>query len=573
MTDLDEKKGPMRRSDPRARLSATLACGFLSLLPSLAQTPALPPRNPGQETVVVYNSRVPESRGIAEHFALMRKVPIAQVVGLSLSSEDDISRQEFRDSLQQPLANFLADKKLWKMGPRAIPASTNEPAHTITNVLSSSVRYLVLCYGVPLRIAEDSNYKEAATEKLRPEMRRNIAAVDSELALLPDIHENLPIGGPLRNLMYGMTNAQSFNPTNGILMVARLDGPTPAIARALVDKAMEAETNGLWGRAYFDTRGITDANYKIGDEWIGHAAEICRKLGFETVMDTNADVFPAGFPMSQIAIYIGWYTEHVAGALAQPTVEFMPGAFAYHLHSFSALTLRTTTRHWVGPLLAKGCTATMGCVTEPYLTGTPDMTVFTGRFVYEGFSFGEAAYSCQPVLSWQTTVVGDPLYHPFANNAEQLHRRLEETHSPWSQWSYLRLVDLNLAVGKKPYDVAPLLENLELTKHSAVLTEKLADLYILEGKPSSAVATYEEALKRGPSPQQKLRLLLTLGDKQTTAGRDEDALKSYRQIVRAFPDYPDKIGVYGKLLTLARKLNHVSEISEYETEIKRLSGQ
>jgi hypothetical protein len=37
-----------------------------------------------------------------------------------------------------------------------------------------------------------------------------------------------------------------MHPTNGILLVTRLDGPSASIARGLVDKALEAETNGLW---------------------------------------------------------------------------------------------------------------------------------------------------------------------------------------------------------------------------------------------------------------------------------------------------------------------------------------
>ena len=40
--------------------------------------------------------------------------------------------------------------------------------------------------------------------------------------------------------------------------------------------------------------------------------------------------------MSQIALYAGWYERNASGPFAQPKVEFMPGAFAYHLHSFSA---------------------------------------------------------------------------------------------------------------------------------------------------------------------------------------------------------------------------------------------
>ena len=75
-------------------------------------------------------------------------------------------------------------------------------------------------------------------------------------------------------------------------MVTRLDGPTAAIARGLVDKALQAEADGLWGRAYFDLRNITEPGYKLGDDWIRGASEVCRHLGFETVVDDN----PAHLP-------------------------------------------------------------------------------------------------------------------------------------------------------------------------------------------------------------------------------------------------------------------------------------
>ena len=55
----------------------------------------------------------------------------------------------------------------------------------------------------------------------------------------------------------------SLNPTNGILLVARLDGPSAEIARGLVDKAVQAERDGLWGRAYFDARGIAQVGHEL----------------------------------------------------------------------------------------------------------------------------------------------------------------------------------------------------------------------------------------------------------------------------------------------------------------------
>ena len=541
---------------------------FLLPLLSFAAT------NQGDEVVIVYNSRMPESKSVANYYAGKRMVPPNHVFGFALTTNEDISRVEFRDELQRPLSKSLEKEKLWNIGLAHVPNGTNRGLQTVFKVLSSKIRYAVLCYGVPLRIAEDPTIKEERPEKLRPEQReinRNGAAVDSELALLPLIDVKMNLGGPLRNWAYGATNADMLHPTNGILIVTRLDGPNADIARGLVDKAIQAETDGLWGRAYFDVRNISDAGYKLGDEWIRGAAENSRRAGFETIVDENPGLFPASFPMSQIAIYIGWYAGDVEGPLAQPTVEFMPGAVAYHLHSNSGASLRTTNHFWVGPLLARGATATMGCVAEPYLAFTPDVATFTSAFFFRGFSFGEAAYAGQNALSWQTTVVGDPLYRPFARPPDQLHKHLEESHSKRVEWSYLRLANLSLINGRPKADVAQMLENLDVAKESAVLQEKLGDLYASLGKPSSAIHAYEQALKLQPSRLQKLRLLLALGERETAANQESEAYAHYQALLRDFPDYPDKLAILRKLAPLARKLNKTTEAEQFEAEIKNLS--
>jgi tetratricopeptide (TPR) repeat protein len=363
-----------------------------------------------------------------------------------------------------------------------------------------------------------------------------------------------------------------MDPAHGLLMVARLDGPDAAIAGALVDKAMEAETNGLWGRAYFDLRGLTDGPYKKGDQWIGFAATNAISYGFETVIDNKPETFSAGFPMSQIALYAGWYDWNASGPFAQPKVEFMPGAFAYHLHSFGAQTLRSTTNHWCGPLLAKGAAATMGCVDEPYLDGTPNIGIFFWGFL-NGFSFGEAAYVCQATLSWQTTVIGDPLYRPFNQAPRTLHESLLARHSPLVEWSHLRFVDLNLAHGAPVAKLVSYLENLDLTKKSAVLTEKLGDLYETQGLPNLAIHAWLQALKLNPSPLQAVRLTLNLGDKLSGSGREDQALELYDGFLKDDPTYPDALALYQKMLPMAKDLHKHSYADRYSAEIMRLTPQ
>ena len=507
----------------------------------------------GDEVVVIYNSRMPESKAIAEHYAVARQVPAKQIFGFALATGETITRADFTDFLQKPLAEKLEAAGLWKFGEVAIPATNHLPRQTEFHVVASNIRYAVLCYGVPLKIEPVAALDEWEAKTLGEQFRRNEASVDSELAWLPELKMKIPLTGPLPNPFYLCTNRTALNCTNGLLLVARLDGPTPEIATHLVDKALEAEANGLWGRAYFDARGLPATNnYYLGDQWLLEGAEICRQLGFEVETDTNGDTLPASFPMSHIAIYAGWYANDANGPFALPKVEFMPGAFAYHLHSFSADTLRSTTRNWCGPLLAKGATCTMGCVYEPYLQFTPNIAVFL-ESLGKGYTFGEAAWASQNALSWQTTVIGDPLYQPFKKTPPKLHEQLMHSKNPLIEWSFDRLVCLDLVRGLRAPILAKFLEEQPLTAKSAVLTEKLGHLYAELGKPSSAIDAWQAALKLNPSPQQRIRLRLALGEKLTAQGREVEAVENYQALIAEAPDYPGRDFVDEKLNAFEHK--------------------
>ncbi len=265
------------------------------------------------------------------------------------------------------------------------------------------------------------------------------------------------------------------------------------------------------------------------------------------MLDDTAPTFSAGFPLSQVGLYAGWYDGNVSGPFAREKVEFLPGAVAYHLHSFSAHTLRSPDKNWCGPLLSKGATATMGCVEEPFLAGTPDLGVFFHRLTAAGWTFGEAAYAAQGSLSWQTTIVGDPLYRPFGRHPAELHADLLKRRSPLVAWSHLRVVNLNLAQGTSAAEMVGYLNQQAETKTSPVLLEKLGDLQLKLEKPDLAIEAWDKALANQPTPQQRIRLLLMRTEQLTKLGREIPALVAWQELEKLLPPSPELTRVKERL--------------------------
>ena len=449
----------------------------------------------GESVAVLFNSKLPESEAVAEHYAKLRGVPAGHLIGLPLSDGHTISRREFTTKLEQPLAAELVKRKL-------------------LDGKTASIRYLVLCWGVPIRVDKDDSLNEEGRSQAAAPLRRNEASVDSELAMLPQLGQLRKRYGIVTNPTFRQTDAKQISPANGLLMVARLDGPSPELANRLVERAIAAETNGLWGRAYIDLRGITVGQFKVGDDQFRKVVEIMRRSGFATVVDEKQETLPVGFPASHIAFYAGWYGINVEGVFAESTVEFMPGAIAYHLHSFNGSMIRDAHARWIGPFINKGVTATFGTVYEPYLELTPDQPLFFSRLIQSGFTFGEAGYAATRALSWQTVFVGDPLYRPFGKSPEQLKAELEQKKSPMLEWFHLLSVNQGLASGAPPNTAIEYLKQLPETKGSAVLLEKLGELLAASGQTEAALAAYSAALKSSTSLKQRQRLTSRQGKKQ-----------------------------------------------------------
>jgi len=369
-----------------------------AFLIALAAGPLLAAAHPeAAETLVLASESVPAGLEVARHYMSARGMPAENLLVVKAPAAEEITREEFDETLWKPFRAFL---KAWEGR-----MDVELPDGRLGLVLHRRrAKYLVPVYGVPIKI---KGYEQVETMYLS-----GAAAVDSELVLAPSGNHGLV--GALANPYYGAD--APFGPPlqEAMILVARLDGPTPEIATRLVDDAVWAETHGgLSGRAYVDTRGITEGPYAAGDAWLRRAASALQAAGFKTEVDTREEILPLNHPMPDAAVYLGWYWASAAGPMTKPDFKFNRGAIAYHLQSFTGADIRNPKTHWIGPLLEHGACVTAGAVYEPFLAGTPNVDILMDRLL-KGYSWGEAAYMAQAQISWQMCFIGDPLYRPFA---------------------------------------------------------------------------------------------------------------------------------------------------------------
>ena len=434
-----------------------------ALLPSLLG--AAPP--PPETVAVLYNSDLEESAELARYYADQREIPIENLVGLSMPKPSEITREQYQNEIRDPLAREFGRREWWKLGKD--PQGTELPVR-------NKIRVLVTIRGVPLKIKRtkdpsvpppDPKAPKPAKPNAQQMMKRvNEASVDAELCLLGV--SGMPIAGPITNRYHRSERGFATADMPYMMLVGRIDAADDDTCRRMIDDALAVEESGLWGRAYVDIAN----KFPQGDNWLKAVAKMCAEKGIPTVVDSFNDTLPTNYPMTDAAIYFGWYAEHVNGPFRAANFRFRRGAVAMHLHSFSAWQLRDPSRNWCAPLLARGACATVGNVYEPFLGMTHDLEIFLDRLL-DGHTLVEAAYMATLGLSWQNVVIGDPLYRPFIHldgTGEKLipdreFRALRIARMRWGEEPKLLEEKLRKAAEKMPS--ATLLEALGLHKLAA----------------------------------------------------------------------------------------------------------
>ena len=397
---------------------------------SANSAPDAAPRPEG--VVVVANSREPESEPLARYYMRQRGIPDKNLILIDAPTTVDVTWTEFVDQVFNPLRARLT-KDGWFS---AYVTDRRDADGRLQYVFyGNKIDFLVVCYGVPLRILNDP--ARLVTTPLtieHKELNTNQAAVDGELSLLGAL--NTPTTGLVANPLFNNLNPDDH--TRGLVVkVARLDGPSPAAVRGMIDSALAGEAHGLQGRAYLDMGGP----HPEGEDWLKDASTTLRRLGFDISEDHESTLFTWRTRFDAPAFYFGWYADHPSGPIADPDFRFPPGAVAIHIHSFSAENIRSANTRWVWPLIMRGVAATVGNVFEPYLHFTHHLDLFMDALAQDKTT-GEAAYYALPALSWQEVFVGDPLYRPFAVSLDKQLDQAASASGAGATYAVIRQMNL-----------------------------------------------------------------------------------------------------------------------------------
>lgn len=343
--------------------------------------------DPARHVVVLVNEAVPGSLAVGEAYCRARGVPAENLCRVRTTPDEVIAWPAFQAEVLAPVRAFLAGR------PEAV--------------------YLVPTWGVPVKIAEHAPDDLPADAD---PMRRHVtsvdaACVDRELELARgDPHER---PGWVESRTWRLDRAVTAD--DAVLVVMRLDGPTPEQARGLIDLALHGEVYGVEGAHLLDTRGLTGAGdgYATYDAELRELASVFQGHGLPLRHDDAGPVVDLSTIAGAPGHYWGWYTGTLEAAAP---FRFAPGAVACHVHSFSADTIRHPGRNWVGPLLDRGATVAVGTVYEPLTAGFPTAPVFWERFL-AGHTAGQALQLSNRFTSWMAVYVGDPLYAPYSAQA------------------------------------------------------------------------------------------------------------------------------------------------------------
>ncbi len=498
-----------------------LALAFLWIAAAVTAAAAPPPP---EAVAILYNSAVPESKKLAETYRAARNIPEANLVGLDLPQKADISRAEYEKTLRDPLRREFESRGWYTRA---------KDSNGIVLPVQTRIVVMAVMRGVPLRIQPGPKPEGFKPDPQNPLVGRDEASVDSELAMFGI--DGVSMEGVLKNQFFQSEKPIVEAGLPFLLLTGRIDGVSYATCERMIRDSVEVEKTGLWGFCYVDIAN----KFPQGDQWLEAIVKSNLGAGIPTVVDRFNDTLPKSYPMTQAALYYGWYDWNLSGPFLGPNFQFRKGAVAMHLHSFSAQQLGDMTKNWSAGLLEKGAAATVGNVFEPYLHLTHHFEILHQRLL-EGHTLVEAAWMAMPVASWQGVVLGDPLYRPFRHapaegEVTDLDRDFRAVRMAMEQWQ------------SDPSERRQQLEAAAERTGSGAIAEAIGLDLLNEGRTTEAATWFRNAKANYTKTEDKMRQDFHLIGIDRAAGKRDEAIRQLRSAQTLYRGFPEAESLQGWL--------------------------
>jgi len=403
-----------------------LVVGSLTASLSLALEP--------HEILVLANRNAAKSVGLAKYYMERRGIPERNLLQLWVTDKEWCEREDYEKRVAAPVREYLKEKDSnreircilvlygfpLKVAPPGMTESEKEEANRLQkrqDALKARIDQL------KSGDSQEAKEAEAELEGVRKQISSlkkedQAASLDSEISLV--LMENFRLSGWIPNPFFAGYKAKDMaRDRDKVLIVSRLDGPTEATVKRVIDESMETEKTGLTGKAYFDARwprpseeknNKKDVGYGFYDRSIHRAAELVKKSGrLPVVVNDRQELFQPG-ECPDAALYCGWYSL----AKYVDAFQWRPGSVGYHIASSECQTLKQKeSQVWCKRMLEEGIAATMGPVGEPYVQAFPVPEMFFEFLLDGSWTLAESYALSQPFWSWQMVLIGDPLYRPF----------------------------------------------------------------------------------------------------------------------------------------------------------------
>lgn len=340
------------------------------------ETPAAPQStDPNVSRVLlVINQASAESADVGAYYRSKRGIPSANVVTINVSRTDNISEDEYRYGILEPVR-------------KAIRAS------------KTRIDFIVLTKGTPIRIGNDGG----------PSVDAYLAAMNLDIQGIKEINEQ----EIRKSVNPYFRKSEPFNSAKfNMYLVTRLDGYSVGDAKRLVDNSLAAKP--AKGPFFFDyASNRKSGGYQQMEQMMTSAARVLKDRDFE-VETEETGAFLA--PSKPLMGYVSWGSNDDGfKPEIYRSIKFLPGSVGETFVSTSGRTFnqsRDGGQSLVADLIANGMTGVKGYVSEPFTFALAQPDILFDRYT-AGYNLAESFYMASLVVKWKDIVIGDPLCNPY----------------------------------------------------------------------------------------------------------------------------------------------------------------